>query len=100
MSGRHTVQVYSVAATIGYYGPQMLEVAFDAQRGTAINKVINQIIDRCQPDDKTRVEEDRERILEYLRDHDRWNGGNSDGDSISDEYLHVVVEKTDLIVNF
>ena len=100
MSGKHTVQVYSVAATIGYYGPQMIKVAFDANRGTAINKVLDKIIDQCQPGDKARVEQDRERILEYLQYHERWNGGNSDGDSVSDEYLHVVVEETDLTINY
>lgn len=83
---------FTAAAIHGCYGPRSVETAFGATREHATRNVLEKLWDQLQPDDQQRLDNEIDGIIEFLKTHDRWNGGDSDKKSVNDDYIHIVIE--------
>jgi len=93
------VTLYTAAATHGFYGPILTETDVGFTREEAVRNVLTKLHDRMQKDHQQRLDSEMLGIIQFLQQHDRWNGGNNDTESVNEEYIHVVVEQVTLYVD-
>lgn len=85
------IEMWSAAANHGFYGQTVLCVFTAWTREDAVRGVLKKVSNCLQQVHKERLDGEVEGIVAFLQTHYQWNGGDSDGESVNEDYLHVVI---------